>query len=74
MTVLMKGWKVIASPNKTLHLNGFVYGHPKFKDSTEVLTSEVQAYNAQAGTCKTKFTEYKLEGFDLYSIDFEVKF
>jgi len=72
--ILLKYWSVIASPDKTLHLKGQVYGHKKFKDGEEVVTSEIQVFNAFKGTCKTKNTEYTLPNFDPNKISFDVKF
>jgi len=72
--ILLKYWSVIASPYKTLHLQGKVYGHKKFNNGDEIITSEIQSFNAFNGTCTTKNTEYTLPNFDPNKISFDVKF
>lgn len=70
MTVLMKDWHIIKLFNEGARLQGFVFGHPKFQDGTEVITSEVQSYDPKNGIVKTVFTEYKLEDFVLGEYNF----
>jgi hypothetical protein len=65
MTVLMKDWNVINLADSGPRLHGFVFGHPKFMNGTEVITSEIQSYDPKEGVVKTVFTEYKLDDHTL---------
>jgi hypothetical protein len=72
LSVLLRDWSVVVSPKNTFHLQGIVYHHPKIEDGEEIISSEIQNYDADKGTCQTKNTLYTLEGFDLNAVEFEV--
>lgn len=71
--VLIKDWRVVASPEKTLHLRGIVFGHKKFKDGSDVVTSEIKGFNVERQEILTRNTIYLAEGFDMGQLEIEVK-
>lgn len=71
--VLIKDWRVVALPEKTLHLRGIVFGHKKFKDGSDVVTSEIKGFNVERQEILTRNTIYLAEGFDMGQLEIEVK-
>ncbi len=65
MTVLIEDWNVIKLPDEGNRLHGKVYGHPKFTNGTEVITSEIQFYDPKNGFVRTVYTEYKLGDYTI---------
>jgi hypothetical protein len=63
--ILLKEWSVVCSPEGENRLRGFVFGHPKFEDGADVITSEVQSYDPQQGIVKTVYNEYKLDEYTI---------
>lgn len=54
-TPVLENWTLFAD-----HLNGNVYGHPRFEDGHPVITSMVMEINEEEGWAKTMNTDYKL--------------
>lgn len=71
--VLIRDWRVVASSESTLHLRGVIFGHLKFKDGSDVVTSEIKGFNPERQEIRTRNTTYLAEGFDMSQLEIEVK-
>jgi len=62
----LENWKIVYRPMSMvgikipLYACGNVYGNPKFKDGTDILTSKIKEYDEKNKTITTRNSVYQL--------------